>query len=181
LTFIIKAYYHAAAGDTATLDSNEQERVLVKDNDGISMLAGTVVSMVKGRVRCRSPYLRKPETASILEKFAAALPGMREVTVNTTVGSVLFVYDPELLDPQRIAAAYGEFLPPLPARERPGKAYRALAAAAAGCLAHPELTISMLSAAGSGYLLRRLHPLCGWLFVVGSLLHCRRAKKTGKG
>ncbi|MDR1686345.1 MAG: hypothetical protein LBR82_07905 [Desulfovibrio sp.] len=154
---------------------------MVKDNDGISMLAGMVVSMVKGRIRCRSPYLRKPETARFLEKFAAALPGMREVTVNTTVGSVLFVYDPELLDPQRIAAAYAEFLPPLPVRERPGKTCRVLKAAAARCLAHPELTLSLLGAVGSGYLLPRLHPLCGWLLLGGSLLHCLRAKKSGKG
>jgi hypothetical protein len=153
----------------------------VKDNDGISMLAGMVVSMVKGRIRCRSPHLRKPETARFLEKFAAALPGMREVKVNTVVGSVLFVYDPELLDPREIAAAYAGFLPALPARERRGKKRRMLAAAAARCLAHPELTLSLLSAAGSGYLLPRLHPLCGWLLVGGSLLHCLRVKKTGKG
>jgi hypothetical protein len=149
----------------------------VKDDDGISTLAGMVVSMVKGRVRCRSPYLRKPETAAFLEQFAAALPGMREVKVNTVVGSVLFIYDPELLDPRRIAAAYARFLPQLPARERPGKTRRMSAVAAARCLAHPELTLSLLGAACSGYLLPRLHPLCGWLLVGGSLLHCLRVKK----
>jgi hypothetical protein len=152
----------------------------VKDNDGTAALAGMVVSMVKGRIRCRSPYLRKPETARFLQNFAAALPGMREVTVNPTVGSILFIYDPEVLDPQRIAAAYAGFLPPPPARERPGKTGRALAAAVSRCLAHPELTFSLLGAAGSGYLLPRLHPLCGWLLVCGSLLHCLRVKRTGQ-
>jgi hypothetical protein len=153
----------------------------MKDDNGTSRLAGMIVSMVKGRIRCRSPYLRKPETARFLEQFAAALPGMREVKVNAVVGSILFVYDPEVLDPRQLAAAYAEFLPPLPERERPGKARRVLRAAAARCLAHPELTLSLLGAAGSGYLLPRLHPLCGWLLFGGSLLHCLRAKKTGKG
>jgi hypothetical protein len=153
----------------------------VKDNDGTTALAGMVVSMVKGRIRCRSPYLRKPETARFLEKFAAALPGMREVKVNPIVGSILFIYDPDVLDPQRIAAAYAEFLPSPPARERPGKTSRVLTAAISRCLAHPELTLSLLGATGSGYLLPRLHPLCGWLLVCGSLLHCLRVKRTGKG
>jgi hypothetical protein len=96
LTFILKPDYHTAAACTATLGCNKQEpgARMVKDDNGTSMLAGMVVSVVKGRMHCRSPYLRKPETARFLEKFAASLPGMREVIVNTTVGSVLFAYEP---------------------------------------------------------------------------------------
>jgi hypothetical protein len=149
----------------------------VKENDGISLLAGMVVSMVKGRIRCRSPYLRNPEAARFLAEFASALPGMTEVTVNPRVGSVLFVFDPEILDPRRIAAAYSGYLPPPPLRGRPGNARRALMRATSRCLAHPVLTLSLLTAAGSGYLLPRLHPLCGWLLFCGSLLHGLRVKQ----
>jgi hypothetical protein len=93
----------------------------VKENDAASALADMVVSMVNGRIRCRSPYLRNPEPARRLVELASSLPGMIEVKANSRVGSILFVYDPAVLDLQRMLSAYSGMLSSLlapPVREQ---------------------------------------------------------------
>lgn len=61
-----------------------------------------VRSFMDGRVRLRHPALRDAQVAALAQRGIAAIPGVRQVEVNTLSGSALLLYDSSRLGRDRL-------------------------------------------------------------------------------
>ena len=57
-----------------------------------------VRSFMDGRVRLRHPALRNAQVAALAQRGIAAIPGVRQVEINTLSGSALLLYDSSRLN-----------------------------------------------------------------------------------
>ncbi len=69
----------------------------------------TYIHALNGRLRIKIPELKgNPMMARELEDNFNLLTGMHQVSANPVTGSLLFIYDPHLLDQEEIFAALEE-------------------------------------------------------------------------
>jgi hypothetical protein len=65
-----------------------------------------VVSLTPGRVRLKAPSLKRSDTlAARLQQRLDPLPGVKQVEINATTGSVLIKYDQQLFAREAAVAA----------------------------------------------------------------------------
>ena len=69
-----------------------------------------ITSFIEGRIRFRSPELKKQAMASMLEEAANSLDGVLSLKVNTRLGSALLIYDPTVLSTDELRAQGAGFL-----------------------------------------------------------------------
>lgn len=77
-----------------------------------------IASFIPGRVRLRSRALKNPETMRAVLDMAEGFEGVVSAAPNRKTGSVLIIYDPEVIDEEMLAIAAAAFEDQFGAEER---------------------------------------------------------------
>lgn len=130
-----------------------------------------IMSDLTGRLRIRSPLLRSEEHCRRVGDLLTTLRGVRECRLNARSGSLLVIYDPEVLSRSNLLKALEKILP-LSSEIRP-KTKREL----------KYLNISMLlslSGVALGALIEAetLHVISGLIFFLALGFHLYKYRKV---
>lgn len=137
------------------------------------------VRILPGRVRLRTPALRRAANAAELRKALLTQAGVQDVQVNARVGSLLVHYDPQLLSEETLRTLLEQHFPGALTRaasSAAGSRSGALPTVRLSADQRRTLAYAMLTSLGTSLLSllvhsKKAHVLAGLLFLGGLGVH----------
>lgn len=144
-----------------------------------------IVRILPGRVRLRTPALRRASNAAALRKALLALTGVQDLQVNARVGSLLVHYDPQVLSEDALRTLLEHHFPGALVSAAPSAACGRSGAIPTLRLSADQrraLAYAMLTSLGTSLLSllvhsKKAHVVAGLLFLGGLSVHLSDKRK----
>ncbi len=134
-----------------------------------------IVSTVAGRIRIRSNILKAKKRAQRVEQAVSEYPGVSEIRINPSAGSITVLYSPDQVDEHDLE----EFIERSCALQRPQRKNGSTLARQVNLVTKAGMVSSLATSVALAYTgPKKLHIATGKAFMVFAGLHMLKHYKT---